>query len=57
MGLGIPWWSLGAEHLVAAPLICLAKGLGWKIPACAITSHGVWSFAWGGGKGLCREKG
>lgn len=55
--LGIPWRAVGAEQLVAALLVCLAEELGWKLPACAITSRGVWTFTWGGGKGPCREKG
>lgn len=45
--LGIPWWAAGAEQLVAAPLICLAKGLRWRLagalrPAVGYgSSHGT----------------
>lgn len=55
VGLVIPW--TGTEQLVPALLVCLAEGLGWKFPVCAVARRGLWSFVWDGGRGPCREKG
>jgi len=32
VGPGVPRWAAGAEQHVAAPLVCLAEGLGWRLP-------------------------